>query len=181
MYFCKLYRDDLPFFQQNIDLKDMKLFSELYEMGEEGDKIMACIYRAYDLKSSYYHSIEKESERLKDICENYLDDSEYDMSPYRKHIEYFKDVCRSDIQKKLDVFKQDIEGREVYFRSLSWSDPEQQQEKDVMMMSHDKLVLKYDELSKKVEAEIEELESLGGYRKSWLEQLSLDHKEQYND
>ena len=46
-----------------------------------------------------------------------------------------------------------------------------------MLNTQDKLFEKYKELRDKVEAEIDELESLGGYRKSFLEQLSLDARE----
>lgn len=176
MYFAKLHDDNLPFFDQNNDLKKMKPFDELYQMGDKGDKIMACIYRIYDLKSGFYHSIEKEDDRIKDVCESYLGDPDFDLSKYTQQINKFKDLCRSDVQKKLDIFKQDLEGREMFFRSLSWSDPEDRYEKDQMLTSHDKLILKYEELAKKVESEIEDLESLGEYRKSFLEQLSLDMK-----
>jgi len=175
MYFAKLYDDNLPFFEQNIDLKKMKPFNELYDMGEEGDKIMACIYRVYDLKSSFYHAIEKEEDRIKDVFDTYIGE-DFDIKPYLKHIDKFKDVCRSDLQKKLEIFKQDLEGREMFFRSLSWSDPEDRYEKDQMLISHDKLIMKYDEISKLVESEMEDLESLGGYRRSYIETLSLEAK-----
>lgn len=176
--FVQLYAEDVSIFEQNPGLKDIKPFDELYklggEVGEDGDTAMKAIYFMYDVKSPYFSYAPKEEERIHEVNSNFLEGLEFDWDKYKKQVDFFKEYCLTELQRRLVIYRQDIDGREDYFRSLKWADPADRVEKDILLTSHDKFIEKYAELKNKVESEIEELESLGGYRKSWLEQKGLE-------
>jgi hypothetical protein len=176
MVFVQLYAEYLSIFEQNPGLKNIKPLDELYKKGEEGDKIMKAIYFIYDLKSPYYSFSPKEEDRIQEVNTGFLEVETFDWKQYKEYTDFFKKHCRTELQKQLDIFRKDIQGRETFFRSLSWTDPVERVEKDILLTSHDKFIEKYAELKGKVESEIEELESLGGYRKSWLEAKSLESR-----
>ena len=174
MSFVQLFREDINIFEQNPELKEHEPFSELYEMGIKGDMIMGALYRIYDIKSTYYSTVENEDDRVKEVNKTYLDNEDFDWRPYKTHIAAYKQDCRTELQRKLDLYREDLEGRETYFRSLRWDDPQDRYDKDQMLNTQPKMLAQYDEIKKQVESEIEELESLAGYRKSFLEQLAID-------
>lgn len=163
-------------FAQNPGLEVLTPFNELYEKGEDGDRIMKALFFIYDIKSSAYQGIPDDKERIADISENYLMNPTFPWKDYGKYSRAYKTTCVSDIQKKLDIMRMDIDEREAYFRGLSWDDPEERDIKNKMMSDHDKFIEKYEKVMKLAEEELEELESYGGYIKSYIESLGIEQK-----
>lgn len=174
--FVQLYTDELPIFVQNPTLKEHKPFDELFEMGEEGDKIMSAIYRIYDPKSTYHITIPDEDERIQDVNENFLLDKNFDWKPYKDYIETYKKECISELQKRLLSFKSDLDGMQMYQQSLSWSDENDRGEKVQLIKEHKEFLLDYKEVLEKAEAEVIEMQNEANYIFSWLEQKALDLK-----
>jgi len=174
VFFIQLYRDDIGIFAQNPMLKEFKPFDELEKLGEQGEKVMSAIFRIYDVKSPYYSVDASEKDRIEDVNKNYLEDEDFDWKEWDEYIKVYKEICRTPIQQKLDLLIEDINGREGFFRSISWDDEELRIERDLMTSNHHTFLKNYNDLVKEVNEELEEQLSLGDYRKSWLEQLAKD-------
>lgn len=170
----QLVDPDKSLFAQNPGLKDLPPFNELHEMGPQGDKIIKALYYIHDIKSTWYAAVPIEKERIKDVSTHVLGDSNFPWKDYAKFTREYKKNCRTELQRRLASLRNDLSEREIFYRSLSWEDPQELQMKETMRISQASYLEEYHELEDLANQEIEELESLGGYTKSFIETLSLE-------
>lgn len=174
MHFIQLYREDINIWEQNPFLSKIEPYKKLYKEDKKEGNILLSLYMTYDIKSPMYARIQNEAERIKDVSDTFLGDPNFDWEPYNEYVDAYKIDCRTEIQKQLDQLRDDIDRREAFARKLSFEDDEERALKLDLLDTQDKYIEKYKILVDKCADEVEDLESLGQYRKSYLEQLGIE-------
>ena len=163
------------FSKQNPEIHLISPYAALYKkLGEEDyDKVMMGMYLVYDPKSKLNSSGKRsEKDKQKDVSVNYHKNGKFSWSKYKKISASYLEDFRTDLEKKVDYLKQEIEERESYMKTLSWE--ADSTKKDKMLLNHDQYLKKYLEVKKEVDAERADISSRGGTTLSRTERLILD-------
>lgn len=164
---------DADFWEQNPVLAHMSPFHELKEKDKNSSKVMKAIYMIHDSKSPFKASHLNETECIKDVNKNFLENEHFPWEDYQRYVDAYKDRCRSVIQKKLDDLVYEINEMDLARKEKSFDDPEEVEHRMKMYKMVKNLYKDAIELQKELNEEVGEQSLYGDYIPSLIESYGL--------